>query len=161
MKLGTTTAYQFIRESIELCDNDHDVDDNGEYLLLGEDYYLALLRKNHAGQGGEAHISPDLMKLVEGTDGDIDAELRTTREDIAREDQRTITTRLEGRWDHYLARGLAFGGNAQIGSAKVRKVLDEMNFVVSQCLVPTVSFSRVFSPGSSLYVCYLLLSDGL
>lgn len=130
MKLGTTTSRQFIRESIELCDNEHDVDDNGEYLLLGEDYYLALLRKSHAGLGVPTCSSVDLARMVAGTDKDIDKELQTTQADIDRENRRTITTRLEGRWDHYLARGLAFGGNAQTGSAKVRKVLDDMNFVM-------------------------------
>ena len=144
MKLGTTTGRQFIRESIELCDNDHNVDDHGEYLLLGEGDCLAMLRKDHKVS------RPELARLVEGTDCDIDEELfgdLAAFKKMAGQNIEMYSTimdpssvngltqdeykrRLEQRWPHYIARGLGFGGNAKQGHDQVKKVLDEMNFVM-------------------------------
>ena len=75
-------------------------------------------------------MAQQILEEVSGTEEDIDRELATRAEDIAGLDRGEILRRQEPRWEHYLARGLAFGGNTKTGPIKVHKVLQQMNFVM-------------------------------
>eukprot|EP01047_Picozoa_sp_COSAG01_P012870 COSAG01_NODE_590_length_15129_cov_55.685895_2_plen_4125_part_01 len=120
LKLGSTSAKQFLREAIELCDNAHKIDDRGEFLLLGEDFIPTLLRKD------QRITSLDLARIVKGGEEQIDELLGTTKEDYAI-DYRTAEMNKEGRWAYYLARGLGFGSK---GFEQVNQVLKKLKFVM-------------------------------
>eukprot|EP01047_Picozoa_sp_COSAG01_P033491 COSAG01_NODE_2467_length_7638_cov_4.917230_2_plen_1348_part_01 len=121
LKLGSTSAKQFIREAIELCDNAHKIDDRGEYLLLGDDFIPTLLRTD------QQITSPDLARIVEDGEEQINERLGTTPEDYLR-DPVKATENKEGRWAYYLARGLGFATGK--GVEQVASVLEQMQFVM-------------------------------